>query len=338
MDGPRRGTVGLGPPPMRPTLLLALLIPLTSIAGDFQSMVSDEARPHRRNLILRLSDLNDQATPAGEVFVAGGQSTIITTPWAISARGTGVGGRGERPFELLLGKQRLVLTPTRPLLPGERFPLVLRLRDDTVVPLVLVAAPPGRGPDGQVALAFDDDEQAELRLQLAVATARVDGLASRLRQALQEQDSEDFALAQLLAAGQAPLTSLQLIRERQVGSDEPGRISITTYAAPESGRHEPRKVGLVVTYTNTDSGPASIAAKDVYNEGTLARAQFAARGPAEEIAPGATGRVSVVLDAASLGADGGALRLDLQVIRGGAAALVSADLRAKDFGLTSWWP
>lgn len=323
---------------MRPSLLLAaLLLPLASSAGGpkvslFSDSKEDTQPPHaRRNLILRLGELRDASAPLGEVHVQGGTSTIITAkPWwgSVSARGTGVGGRGERPFEVLVGKSKVFITPTRPLDAGEHWPFLLRLSDGTAIPLQLVAA--GHA-DGEVAVSLDDDNASELRVELASMTGKAEGLAERLRQALQEQESEDFALAGLLAGGYLKLTALEIVRERPLVSDGRGRINLMTCAA----RHGPSKMAVVLTVTNTTAMPMTVEARGLYDRDTLAQITFAARA-APEIAPGTVGRLALVLDGADLAGDE-SLMLDLQVRRGDERSVLPVELSAQDLG-ANWWP
>lgn len=316
---------------MRPALLaLALLVASPSSAGDVTSSRPDSPR----RLHLRLHQLGAGGADVQEVLVAGGASTIITTPWRLNPRGTGVAGRGERPFEVLLGAQRAVVTPTRHLVPGERWPLVLRLSDDSVVPLVLVAAPEGQRPDREVAVDFDNSEEEQLRVQLAAVTERALGLEERLRQALREQDSEDFALAGLLASGKANLTAMREVRGRQLVSDARGRIDLLSYVTSE--RHGPRKVAVVIQVVNRGAEPMTVAAKDFYGRETLARPPIAARAVPTVIAPGARGVLSVVADLSS--ADlGEEATLELGLQRGGKRSELPVYLVADDFA-TGWRP
>ena len=315
------------PAPLLAAALFLLFSPARGSAGE-------TSRPHAtRHLVIQLARLRALDASPAEVLVSGGVSTILTTPWELRRRGTGVAGRGERPFEVLLGARRVVLTPTRPLVAGEKFPFVVRLVDDTVIPVVLVAAPAGRA-DGEVAVSFEDDDKAELRVQLAAMTDQLQGLQAQLQQALREQDSADFALAQLFAGGQAPLTAMDEIHSRDLVNDERSRIRLTTYA--QSKRHDARKVAIVLTVINTSQQPMAIGFRDLYNRTTLARLPAAVRLQRTEIAPGAIGRLSIVLDGSSIGADGEALALELLVRRGDVRTDLPVDLSAADFE-ASWW-
>lgn len=316
----------------RPSLLaLALLLPLVSRAGDAPSGIRDAPRAVRK-LPIRMTSADAQVQ---EVLVAGGVTTIIRTPWGLRARGTGIPRGRDRaapPVEVLLGKGKVVVSPTRALAPGERFPLVLRLDDGTVVPLVLVAAPRAAA-DGEVRLQLDPNDSEELRVQLAAVTERAQGLADRLRQVLLERDSEDFALAGLLASGHEQLTSLEKVRERQLAEDPRGRITVATYAPAAPERHGPRKVSVVVSLLNR--GPEEVAiSADLVAPSTLAMVPFAARAVPAQIAPGGTGTLSVVLDESALDAD---LELLLQLHDGRAKTELRVDLDAADFTTSSWW-
>jgi hypothetical protein len=193
-----------------------------------------------------------------------------------------------------------------------------------------VATPDGRQPDREVAVDFDSTEEAELRVQLAALADRAQGLQEQLRRALQEQDSEDFALAQLLAAGSLRLTALEALRERLLVRDERGTITL----APCLSRHGPRKVAVVLTVTNDSGAPMALEARGLYNRVTLERVPFAARA-GSEIAPGGRGRLGVVLD--DVPVEGEPLTLELQVRRGAARTELPVELFAADFAST-WWP
>lgn len=308
---------------MRPALLLALL-PLVAVAGP---------QPHtRRELIIRLSELRAPTSPIHQVCVAGGVSTILTTPWNVSLRGTGVGERWRASFAVAFGPRRVFVTPRRPLAPGERIPFALRLDDGTAVPLFLAAC---AAPDGEVAVAVDTDDAAQLRIQLAVARTEAQGLAEQLRQALLERDSEDFALAGLLAGGHLGRTSLTEVRSRPLVTDERGSIDLLTCA----DRHDPRKVALMLVATNKGAAPMELQARGLYNRSAFTRVPFAARAVGAEIAQGATGRLALVLDPAGLPAAGDSLLLELQVRRGDARAELPVELTAEDLTPPSgWWP
>lgn len=308
-------------------LALLLLFSLPALAGE----------PGAGRVVhLRINRPDAPETPVQEVLVAGGVSTVLTVPWELRARGTGVVGRGEKPFEVLLGAKRAVVTPTRPLVPGERFPFVLRLGDGTVIPLVLVATPAGRTPDRDVAFSFDFDEAANLRVQLAAVEDRARGLEEQLRQALEEQESEDTALAHLVAAGHARAGALRKVGERVLVTDERGRIALITYATPPG--HVPRKTAAVLLMTNVGNEPMKMRAVDLYSRPTLARVPYGARARPVAVAPGAQGVLSVVMDGESMQADG-SFSLELRVHRGDSETGLTVDLSAQDFASASpWWP
>jgi hypothetical protein len=316
--------------PRSSLLALALLLPFLSRAGDAPSTSPDPSRSFRR-LLIRPGAADAQVQ---EVLVAGGVTTIIRTPWGLHRRRPASLARS-RPaptFELLVGRGKVVVTPTRALVPGERFALVLRLEDDTVVPLALVGAARAAA-DGEVRVVLDPNDSEELRVQLAAATSRAQGLEAQLRQALQEQDSEDFALAGLLAGGHEQLTSLEKVRERQLVEDPRGRITVATYAPGAAERHGPRKVSVVVSLLNR--GPEAVAiGADLFAPSTLAMVPFAARAFPARVAPGGTGTLSVVLDEAALDAD---LELVLQLHDGRARTELRVDLSVADFATSSWW-
>lgn len=73
-----------------------------------------------------------------------------------------------------------------------------------------------------------------------------------------------------------------------------------------------------------------------YNRATMASLPTVARS-AGPIAPGARGRLALILDGAALPAEDETLTLDLQVRRGAAQTELSADLVTADFG-SDWWP
>lgn len=311
---------------MRP-LLLALALPL--VAG---------AAPHaRRELVVSLSELQSASPPVRTVAVESGVTTILTIPtyWRANPRGTGVPMKWRRTVQVVFGADRVFVTPRRPLGSGERVPFLLRFTEGTVVPMLLVAPSAPQGADGEVAVTFDTDEAEGLRVQLAAAREQQAGLAEQLRQALMERDSEDFALAQLFAGNRAEATSFRKVGERVLEEGD-RRAQLITYASAPL-RHGPRKVAVVVTMTNKGTEPVMLQASDLFRRSTLEMVPFAARAQPAEIGPGATGRLSVVLDATSMEADE-TLTLEVRQRSGERVTSREVDLGAADFGGSTWWP
>lgn len=312
---------------MRPALLLAaLLLPLASWAGEQPDVPQ---RPHAARFIALGEDRPDQVH---EVHLEAGVPTIIWTPCRTNARGTGVVRRRGGPIfpgEVVITGRKLFITPSRALAPGERYPLAIRLADGADLALLLTRPPAGARADGEVFLTYDADG---LRVQLASMTERARGFEQRLHQVLIEQESEDFALAGLLAGGHAELTAFEKIGERRLVADERGWVALQTW----STRHGPRKVAVMLIVLNTSSAPMELQARAPYSRNTLVSVPVSVRSSGQ-IAPGARGRLALVLDGAALPAEDEALTLDLQVRRGAAQTELSADLVAGDFG-SDWWP
>ena len=88
--------------------------------------------PNRVHKTRRLTLYQDAADKVLEVFVSGGVATIIRLPAQLATRGTAIAPGGERRFKLLMGGDQILVTPTRQLAQGERFPMVVALVDETV--------------------------------------------------------------------------------------------------------------------------------------------------------------------------------------------------------------
>src|SRR5205814_6295238 len=124
--------------------LFLMLVPVLAFAeepGDPPCLPENPDRPHVVRHLLARRDPTEQVQ---EIYVAGGVPTIIRLPVKLHARGTGIGGGGQRRFDVLMGGQQILLTPKKDLADGERFPMWVTLADGMVIPLSLTRAPEGQ--------------------------------------------------------------------------------------------------------------------------------------------------------------------------------------------------
>ncbi|HVE85751.1 MAG TPA: DUF2381 family protein [Myxococcales bacterium] len=287
-------------------LTLAPIVATAQEVGEPPCYPADPGRPHYvRSLVVRQSSL--ERVP--DVYVAGGVPTILHLPAKVLARGTGIRG-GARRFKLVMGSDQVLVTPTRGLAKGERFPLVVALADGTIIPLSLTGAPEDQNTDGLVEISREPENAEELRVQLASMTARAQGFEVGLRQALLEQDSEAFSLAGLLAGGQAKLTPFVKVRSRYLFEGANERVFITTFAPGPGGEQFTSLVGAVFRITNKSALPLDVSVGRAL--ANSADVPVAIRAQPRIIPPGGEGKVAMVVDSTAFGPDGSEkLQLDV---------------------------
>jgi hypothetical protein len=275
-----------------------------------------------------------------DIYVQGGVSTIISLPSELQTRGTSIGGGGDGRFNVLMGGQQILITPTRGLAKGERFPLRVTLVDGTVIPLSLTSAPEGHRADGEVQISTKPENPEQLRVQLEAMTERAITLEAQLDQALKEQQSKEHGLAGLLAGGHAKLTAFVRVKERDVLNGRNREVLLETYVLPPETPDAPTEVAAVFTVTNKGTEPLEFSAVRAMRSPGLEFVSLAARFQPRVISPGGKGTVAVVVDRAAFGPDGGKLTLDVFSKHEGGQREFSTDLVVEDVEAreSNWWP
>jgi len=297
--------------------------------------------PNRVHKARRLTLYQDATDKVLEVYVSEGVATILRLPAQLAKRGTAIAPGGERRFKLLMDGDQILITPTRQLAQGEHFPMVVALADGTIIPLSLTRARPSEGqhPDGEVWLDREKANPEQLRIRLASMTERAKGFEASYRQALKEQESEDFALAELMVAQRDRLTAFDKARRRDLVASAGRRIRVTTYAPRPDAESATSKVVAVFEVTNKEADPLDLSSGQALRSQSGAFEPPALRVQPSVIPPGGEGRIAVVLDRASFGS-GETVTLRFSDKR--QVVQLSADLSLEDFAppsrSSSWWP
>lgn len=307
--------------------------------GEPRCLPQNTNRVHKTR---RLTLYQDAADKVLEVYVSGGVATIIRLPAKLAARGTRLGAGGERRFKLLMGGDQILITPTRQLAQGERFPFVVVLADGTVIPLSLTRAPGTERTrtDGELWLDREPASPEQLRIRLASMTERAKGFEASYRQALKEQESEDFLLAGLMAGGSS-LTGFDQARKREFMAIAGGTVTLLTYAPRPDAESATDKVVAVFWITHQGKepmGPLTLSFGRANPGGDAEPPMF--RAQPSVIPPGGEGRLAVVLDRALFGSDG---TVTLTFSDKHEVVQLSADLSLEDFRAPGrsgswWWP
>ena len=175
----------------------------------------------------------------------------------------------------------------------------------------------GEWPDQQVNVFFEPDTREALNAQLKNARERENGLLDDVRRFYRE-DTPDHALAKLVAAGAIKQTPFRLRRKRLI-TDENG---VETLVRIYSGK---AKAAVLFTVTNRDQSkpwnllearlvtirPGEDPEPYVFGD----KKPFALRADRDEIAPGESGNVAVIVDRSAFKTENGNAELILEIYR-----------------------
>jgi len=320
------------------SLPLLMLVPLLANAEEPGEPPCWPENPNRPRVVRYLWIDRGPMDKVVDIYVAGGVPTIIGLPAKLHSRGTGIGGGGQRRFDVLKGGRQILLTPTQDLADGERFPMWVTLADGMVISLSLTRAPEGQRTDGEVQLQRSAEwaEVAGLRAQLVSMTEKAKGFELSLQQALKERESQQYALADLIVRGHVDLTSLAWAAGREIPGTVDGSrmISLRTYAS-----HRAKEIAALLKVENRSPRPLDLSTGRVYRFSTSAsaddRVPVALRAQPAIVPPGGTGHVVLVMDREqAFGPDGDekVLLHFLSTHQGGSLEL-SAELAPKDFAI-----
>ncbi|XXF77227.1 DUF2381 family protein [Myxococcaceae bacterium GXIMD 01537] len=219
-------------------------------------------------------------------------------------------GRFETP---LVGGKKVVLEPLRDLGEGEALPLLVTLVDGTEFTFLVR---PQRSEDWgwidhQVNVFKDHDSYNAVLSSLYDSLKRERDLREENERFKKEENSVDHALATLLASGEVQKTPFRRKRFwRSKNGDMDTRVELF---------EGPGKAAVVVHLKNTDyGGPWTFDSAYLTRDFTSYTARpFALRMDRDEIAPGQSGKIAVVVDKSAFQTDGGQLvDLALQIFRG----------------------
>jgi uncharacterized protein (TIGR02268 family) len=255
-------------------------------------LVSSVVMAKGRDVVERIIHLSEHpAVTANKIYVAGRVATVLRFEKDVDPEQTRMLG-WEGWFEpLLVGGKKVVLEPIRDIEPGDRFMLLVTLKDGTEIPFVVTSQ---RQPlDGR----READQQVSVFRNLessgAVQTSLYDSLKKErdLREKVEryeQEDSVDHALAALLAKNAIQQTPF---RERRKWLVEEGDVEFVVRLFSGKG-----KAAVVFRITNREDQPWKMKMARLYTASGWKDKPFALRTDHETITPGTTGHVAVVVD------------------------------------------
>lgn len=256
---------------------------------------------------------------AAEVYVTGQLVTVLRFQQPCDAVGTKMLGWEGRFEPVVCAGKSVLVVPLQALEPEDRFLLVVRLADGTEVPFTLSGAggAEARRPDQQVNVFLDLERRDALQAQLKETRERERSLLEEVQRRWDE-DTADHALAKLLVAGAVRQTPFRE-RKKRIFKGQGEETMVRIYAGKT-------KAAVLFTVTNRDpSKPWSLSearlvalrpgedAEPSYVFGTARK--FALRQDREEISPGESGNVAVVVDRSAFQTESGSVELVLELYR-----------------------
>jgi uncharacterized protein (TIGR02268 family) len=269
-----------------------LLVLLTSVA------VAKDRTPYVRNVYFT----DKPEDNAEEVYVTGQVVTVLRLQQPCDpARTKLLGWEGRFEPVACTGKWVLI-EPLQSLEPSDRFLLLVTLADGQELPFTVtsIGKQEWERPDQQVNVFLEPESRDALQAELKATRQREEQLLEAVYRHHQE-DTADHALAKLLVTGAIRQTSF-VERQRRVLTGRGGSTRIV--ARVYGGK---AKAAVLLTVTNTDPArPWSLAEARLQ---TIRRVEdqeppflfgearpFALRTDRNEIAPGETGTIVVVVD------------------------------------------
>lgn len=213
--------------------------------------------------------------------------------------------------------KRVLVEPLQNLEPEDRFLLLVTLADGKELPFTITAAreKEWERSDQQVNVFLDPESRDALRAQLKDTRSR-EQLLEEANRRHWEEDTEDHALAKLLKKGSVRLTSLKA-RQRWVLKKE-GMTFEATFLTGKA------KAAVLFRVTNHDkSKPWSLAEARLLTTrpGETAPVLFGEARPFalqkdwDELAPGASGCLAVVVDKSAFRSQEGPCDLTVELYR-----------------------
>lgn len=255
-------------------------------------LVSSVALARDRDVAERIIQLSDhpEAT-ANKVYVAGRVATVLRFEKEVDPAQTRMLG-WEGWFEpLLVGGKKVVLEPLRDIEPGDRFMLLVTLRDSTEIPFVVTSERQPldgrREADQQVSVFRDPESAGAVQAALYESLKRERGLREKVER-YEQEDSVDHALAALLAK---EATKQTRFRERRKWLVEEGDVQFVVRLFSGKG-----KAAVVFTITNREEQPWKLKRARLYTEAGWKDKPFALHTDREAVIPGTTGSIAVVAD------------------------------------------
>jgi uncharacterized protein (TIGR02268 family) len=295
--------------PPRSALLVVLLASVAMASGR-------EVNVRRAYIFGRDNEQVDQ------LYVTPDAATVLRFQQPCDPSGTKMLGWEGRFEPIACAGKSVIVVPLQALDPEDRFLLVVRLADGTEAPFTLLAAgkEPVRWPDQQVNVFFEPDSREALQDELKATRERERKLEEATYRHYKE-DTADYALAKLLSTGAVNQTPFVERKKRLVKAEDGTEMVVRVYAGKA-------KAAVLFTVTNrhpskswslSEARLVTIAshAEDprppfLFGEARL----FAMRADRDEIAPGETGMVAIVVDRTAFDTESGLVNfLALEIYR-----------------------
>nr|WP_281256682.1 DUF2381 family protein [Melittangium boletus] len=230
-----------------------------------------------------------------DVHVAGGRVTTLRFEQPCDPERTKLLGWEGRFEPLAVWGRSVSLVPFKDLSPGDRFLLLVTMRDGTELPLTVTGG--GMRWDAQVDVFSDPDSSEAVRVALDEVRERNQTLHEENLRHREEETSVDHALAALLARNEISMTPFQPFDAVWL-LEEGMKIRISVLTSRKKATR--KKVAIVFKVKNTDSEtPWTLMRARVEALMTEKERPFALRAFPESISPGETGRVAIVADLSS---------------------------------------
>ncbi|WNG41775.1 DUF2381 family protein [Archangium violaceum] len=285
--------------PLR-SVLLVTLVASTAFASNERNKLSVRA--------ILLSEHPGDATH--RVYVKGQVVTTLRFEKPVDPLKTKLIGWEGRLEPLAVVRNKVLLEPLHDLDDDEAIPVVVSLVDGTEVPFLL--RPPGHNEwswtDQQIDVFKNHESNAAMHAALLEALKKNDALIEENQRYRKEENSEDHALAALLATGAVVQTPFRVV-DRFSGED--GDTKIDAQVLQGKG-----KVAVVFKLKNVASEqPWSMKSVRLVTLDKGRERAVATRSTVREIAPGGSGVLAFVVDGGAFVDDGKLTSLLLEVYR-----------------------
>jgi uncharacterized protein (TIGR02268 family) len=286
------------------------------------------ARNPDDRLVIRTLKVSEHPSEATHnVYVSGQVATVLRFEQDVDPTRTKLLGWEGRFEPLLVGSKKVVLEPLHDLGRDEGVPLLVTLADGTEI--AFLVRPPFSKKDGgwegwtdhQLNVFKVHDSYNALMSSLFDSLKRERVLSEENARFRKEENSVDHAYATLLTNGEVKKTPFHPVRSFR-SKNEDMDIRVEVFKGPG-------KAAVVVHLTNTYyGGPWTFDGAYLTRDFSSSTARpFALRMNRNELAPGQSGRIAVVVDKSAFHTEEGALAdLVLQIFRGDGLLQVSVPM------------
>ncbi|NMO13409.1 DUF2381 family protein [Pyxidicoccus fallax] len=291
-------------PPFAQVALLLALVASGALARE----------PGHKVVIRTLLVSEHPARTTPNLYVSGQVATVLRFEQNVDPEKTRLLAWEGRFEPLLVGGKKVVIEPLRDLHQDEGVPLLVTLADGTELPFLV--QPPWRKDDGpapftdhQVNVFKDRKSYDAVLSSLYDSLNRERELSEENERLKQEENSVDHAYATLLLNGEVKKTPFRQQRMVVMKNED-----MVTKVEVFSG---PGKAAVVIHLTNMDARARwTFARVQLTSESTYTDRPFALRMNRADLAPGQSGKISVVVDKSAFESEkGGLVDLALQLFR-----------------------